>query len=218
MRLLLRFLSAFALVTPAAWAGGGGSPPQVQVLDSVYGDILTDAAGMTLYTFDGDGRYRPRCSEECAADWRPFAAAEQCGASGYWTLVTRADGVTQWTYGGQPLYTYRGDLLPGDINGERHDNGRWRAARVLCLPVDAEGRLHEAQVNRVFDTALEACINPLQEVRRWCEVEIGELAERSGINATVLAAYEDGRGDLAATERASVANALGIPIHLLLTE
>jgi predicted lipoprotein with Yx(FWY)xxD motif len=215
--MLLPFLAAFVLVTITAWAGAG-PPPQVQVLGSAYGDILTDAAGMTLYTFDGDGRFRPRCSEECAADWRPFAAPEQCGASGYWTLVTRADGVIQWTYGGRPLYTYLGDLRPGDIHGERHDNGRWRAARVLCLPVDAEGRLHESQVNRVVDTALEAGADPLREVRRWCAVELGELADRSGINATVLAAFEDGRGDLSRVERAAVANALGIPVYLLLTE
>ena len=218
MRQLFGFLAIYALAIATAWAGGSGPPPQVKVVGSAYGNILTDASGMTLYTFDGDGRYRPTCSEGCAEDWRPFAAPEQCGSTGYWTLVTRADGVIQWTYGGRPLYTYRGDLLPGDIRGERHDNGRWRAARVLCLPVDAEGRLQEAQVYKVVDTALEAGTDPLREVRRWCAVELGELAARSGINATVLAAYEDGRGNLSRVERAAVANALGIPMYLLLPE
>jgi predicted lipoprotein with Yx(FWY)xxD motif len=217
MRQLLRFFAAFALASTTAWAGGG-PPLQVKVHGSPYGDILADEAGMTLYTFDGDARYRARCSADCAADWRPFAAPESCESGGYWAPLTRSDGFKQWTYGGKPLYTYRGDMHPGDINGERHDNGRWHAARVLCLPVDAEGYPREAPVIGVVDSALEAGASPLREVRRWCGVELGELAERSGIDVTALAAYEGGRGDLAANERAAVAIALGIPVYLLLTE
>lgn len=171
---------------------------------------------MTLYTFDGDARYRPRCPTECAETWRPFTVPEdRKHAVGYWAPVTRSDGVRQWTYGGRPLYTFRGDLHPGDINGERYDNGHWRAARVLCLPADAEGNLLDGPAIEVIDAALEAGIVPLRELRRWCDVDLSELAERSGASVADLAAYEDGRGDLSLPQRAAVANALGVPVFLL---
>lgn len=213
MSKLLRFLSALALVNSTAWAGG---PPSFQVHHSAQGNILADASGMTLYTFDGDGRYRPKCAGECAMVWRPFAVP-QGGKHGvgYWSVIGRPDGVVQWAYGGRPLYTFRGDLLPGDINGERYDNGRWHAARVLCMPADAQGRLRDGPVVELVDAALEAGVAPLRELRRWCDVDLDELAERSGTNVAVIAAYEEGRGKLSLPELASVASALGVPVYLL---
>ena len=118
MRQLLWLVAAFALATSTAWAGKKLLPPFL-VHSSAHGDILADADGMTLYTFDGDARYGPKCITECATAWRPFTVPGGYSGIGYWTVITRADGVVQWAYGGKPLYTYRGDLVPGDINGER---------------------------------------------------------------------------------------------------
>ena len=44
-------------------------------------------------------------------------AAKDAGASGYWSVVTRPDGVRQWAYRNFPLYTYVDDKNPGDANG-----------------------------------------------------------------------------------------------------
>ena len=84
------------------------------------------------------------------------------------------------------------------------------------MPVDAEGRLRDEPVIRVVDAAMEAGTVPLRELRRWCGVELSELAERSGTDATVLAAYENRRADMSLPELAAIANALGIPVYLLL--
>ncbi|MGC1520998.1 MAG: hypothetical protein WA803_05615 [Steroidobacteraceae bacterium] len=56
------------------------------------------------------------CDKNCAKTWPPLAAPEGAVASGYWDVLTRADGRHQWAYKGFALYTYAADT-PGDIGG-----------------------------------------------------------------------------------------------------
>jgi predicted lipoprotein with Yx(FWY)xxD motif len=58
------------------------------------------------------------CDASCAKTWPPYAAPTDAVASGYWDVLTRADGVKQWAYKGFALYRYSGDA-PGEARGHR---------------------------------------------------------------------------------------------------
>ena len=45
-------------------------------------------------------------------------------------VTTRTDGKKQVTLDGHPLYTYAGDVAPGDVNGDGI-GGVWHLARPL---------------------------------------------------------------------------------------
>jgi predicted lipoprotein with Yx(FWY)xxD motif len=92
------------------------------------GDVLVDAGGMTLYTFDRDPYGKSACDAQCALSWPPLAAAKGAKAAGDYTIVAREDGIRQWAYKGRPLYVRNGDRKPGDRTGEAFDN-LWRVAR-----------------------------------------------------------------------------------------
>jgi predicted lipoprotein with Yx(FWY)xxD motif len=49
--------------------------------------------------------------------WQPAAAPQLAEATGDFFLIGRADGIKQWAYKGRGLYTFGGDLAPGDANG-----------------------------------------------------------------------------------------------------
>ncbi len=92
------------------------------------GDVLVDAEGMTLYTFDRDVSGKSACNAQCAADWRPLAAPPGAKPAGDYTIVARDDGRRQWAYKGKPLYVWSKDSQPGDRTGDAFDNV-WRVAR-----------------------------------------------------------------------------------------
>ena len=97
--------------------------------DSAKGKVLTNAQGMTLYTFDKDAGGKSACNGACATNWPPLmAAADAKPAAGY-TLVARDDGSKQWAYKGKPLYTWKNDKKPGDITGDGFLNGTWHIAQ-----------------------------------------------------------------------------------------
>ena len=92
--------------------------------------VLTNAAGMTLYTFDRDvaGSGKSVCNGPCAQNWPPLMAAADAKADGDWTVVTRDDGAKQWAYKGKPLYLWAKDQKPGDKTGDGFNNV-WRVAK-----------------------------------------------------------------------------------------
>lgn len=99
-------------------------PYSIKVISNLkYGQILTDASGMTLYYFARDtrGAGRTACTGSCASTWPPFnTAAIQVSAplsAGDFGTFTRSDGSRQVTFRGWPLYYYAGDKAPGDTNG-----------------------------------------------------------------------------------------------------
>jgi predicted lipoprotein with Yx(FWY)xxD motif len=81
-------------------------------------EVLTDANGMTLYTFDKDAEGVSNCYDKCADNWPPLFAAEGAAAEGEFTLVTRTDGKMMWAYDGKPLYLWVKDEKPGDTTGD----------------------------------------------------------------------------------------------------
>ena len=89
---------------------------------------LTDAKGMTLYTFDKDTAGKSACNGPCAARWPPLTATATDKASGDYTIVTRDDGSKQWAFKGKPLYLRVKDTKPGDKTGDGV-NGVWKTAK-----------------------------------------------------------------------------------------
>jgi len=80
--------------------------------------------------FDGDAAGKPTCvKDECATHWPAVFAAQIAKATGDFTVVDRGDGMFQWAYKGHPLYSYDGDVEPGDTNGNGR-GGKWHVAVV----------------------------------------------------------------------------------------
>ena len=102
--------------------------------------VLTDQAGMTLYTFDKDmaNSGKSMCNGPCAANWPPFAAHSDDRAAGVWSTVTRDDGSRKWAYKGKPVYRWIKDHKPGDKTGNDF-NHVWHVVK------------QDVQVSRVKD-------------------------------------------------------------------
>jgi predicted lipoprotein with Yx(FWY)xxD motif len=92
--------------------------------------VLTNPAGMTLYTFDKDEANSGKsvCNGDCAAKWPPLMASANDKASGGYSIVTRDDGSKQWAYKGKPLYLWIKDQKPGDTTGDGVNNV-WHTAK-----------------------------------------------------------------------------------------
>lgn len=119
-------LLAVAVIGLAGCSTMYATPAPTKIVDGV----LTNSAGMTLYTFDKDaaGSGKSECNGPCAANWPPLLAASDAKASGDYTVVTRADGAKQWAYKGKPLYLWVKDAKPGDRSGDGFNNV-WHVAR-----------------------------------------------------------------------------------------
>ena len=101
-----------------------------ETLPKFSGNLLVDANGMTLYTFDQDVLGRSNCHDGCAAAWPPAAVAARIErASGVFTVITRDDGTLQWAHNGRPLYRFAGDAKAGDVNGDNQGNV-WHVIRT----------------------------------------------------------------------------------------
>jgi predicted lipoprotein with Yx(FWY)xxD motif len=115
---LFSALLGLGALAPAIATADAMGPAMVG--DTDKGKALTDAKGMTLYTFDKDtaGAGKSVCNDKCAAAWPPFMADAGAMATGDWTIVTRDDGKSQWAYKGLPLYGWVKDTKAGDTTGD----------------------------------------------------------------------------------------------------
>src|SRR6476661_967301 len=98
--ILTAALAAQLLLTGTALALAEDYGP-LKVQATSAGNVLADANGMTLYTFDKDTAGKSNCNGKCAEFWPPVKAA--------------ADG-------GKPLYTFAKDTKPGDTLGNNFKN------------------------------------------------------------------------------------------------
>jgi predicted lipoprotein with Yx(FWY)xxD motif len=107
--------------TGASAAAGGAT---VGTASSGLGTFLTGPDGRTLYVLTKDSANTSTCTSTCADNWPPFmlAAGQQpqagAGVTGQLGTLTRSDGAIQATYGGRPLYYFKGDAKAGDTNGQ----------------------------------------------------------------------------------------------------
>jgi predicted lipoprotein with Yx(FWY)xxD motif len=103
--------------------------------------VLTNARGLTLYTFAIDGMNKSKCNASCIHYWPPLKGpVKATGIKGTFTTIKRSDGTTQETWNGHPLYTYIGDSAPGQDkgNGLNLSGGVWHVAAVSGAPAPSQ--------------------------------------------------------------------------------
>jgi predicted lipoprotein with Yx(FWY)xxD motif len=151
-----------ALLALAALAGCGGSAGpsaggttvangakitiMVRSLPAV-GTVLVTSGGYALYMFQPDNRRAVTCSAVCAATWPPLklpSGTTLVAGSGIKQSLLGTDpdpgGGRVVTYDGWPLYTYTGDVQPGQATGQAIDlnGGDWYVLSPSGTPVIAE--------------------------------------------------------------------------------
>ncbi len=95
------------------------APSSIALEARGHGWVLTDAEGMSLYTYARDVQPgQSSCIDECAAMWPPLVDTAANAPDEDWGIVDRQDGTQQWAFRGKPLYRYTIDESPGDTYGE----------------------------------------------------------------------------------------------------
>ena len=129
---------------PGARLGDGVSRGQWQVLfeaqqvpsgmkieSTLLGFVLADHRGRTLYTRTLSAETgEPRVPVDY---WNAFEAPWLALDQGEWTIQTAAEGARQWSYKGQPLFTYDKDRDPQDVHGHGL-YGTWSAVILEPAP------------------------------------------------------------------------------------
>jgi predicted lipoprotein with Yx(FWY)xxD motif len=113
------------------------SPTSIGTGKTALGTVLVDSQGRTLYLFTHDSGAASMCSGACATAWPPLVTTgTPTAASGANAALLgtskRADGSTQVTYNGHPLYRFVKDASPGQTNGQGlvAFGGSWFAVTV----------------------------------------------------------------------------------------
>jgi predicted lipoprotein with Yx(FWY)xxD motif len=87
------------------------------------GTVLVGRYGKTLYSPQQEAGGKIRCTGGCLGFWFPVQVAAGAalqapsGVTGVLGMIHRPDGLTQLTYNGKPLYTFRLDQAPGQAHG-----------------------------------------------------------------------------------------------------
>jgi predicted lipoprotein with Yx(FWY)xxD motif len=121
---VLVFAAAALAGTAAIASSATSKPATVKTGTSSLGRIVVDGRSHTLYLFEQDKRGKSSCSGACAQNWPPLLTKgkPKAGTAAKASLLgttKRADGTTQVTYNGHPLYTFVGDNgKPGATKGE----------------------------------------------------------------------------------------------------
>ena len=123
---------------PAAPADNGSGAASITLANSNVGKILVNNKGQTLYLFQADKGSASTCNGACASVWPPVitngAPIVSAGVSSAKLGTTsRSDGTTEVTYNGHPLYTFAGDISPGEASGEGNPTLRSRMGRHFGL-------------------------------------------------------------------------------------
>ncbi|MBZ4018217.1 SCO0930 family lipoprotein [Streptomyces purpurogeneiscleroticus] len=122
----------FALAADGGKAGEAApeKPPaapeaDVSVADNPrLGKLLVDGEGRTLYRFTKDSPWPMKfaCTGACLDTWKPAKPADKSKIEGVpaklITTVKRPDGTEQLAVDCWPMYLFKGDKAPGDVNGQ----------------------------------------------------------------------------------------------------
>jgi predicted lipoprotein with Yx(FWY)xxD motif len=117
--------------------GGSGYPAKARVKERQIGSrtILTAANGHTLYSLSVEkgGAFVCTKSSGCLGIWHPLLIPSGATPQGPVKLgtVERPEGGVQVAFRGRPLYSFSGDMKPGQTNGNGlKDVGTWHPATV----------------------------------------------------------------------------------------
>jgi predicted lipoprotein with Yx(FWY)xxD motif len=134
-------LLAMALALSAATGVYAKQPSKVVVKEAentaLGQTVLTTTKGRTLYSLSVETHGRFVCTGSCLASWKPLLVPPTVVPKGPVKLGTvhRPNGRTQVTFKGRPLYSFNGDVKPGEANGEDlKDVGTWHAAKASAPP------------------------------------------------------------------------------------
>lgn len=91
--------------------------------DAEFGNYLVDGMGNSLYLFTNDSENVSVCTGDCEDRWPVFAVDGELNvpsalSADDFGTITRADGSSQTTYKGTPLYYFFRDEARGDVNGQ----------------------------------------------------------------------------------------------------
>jgi predicted lipoprotein with Yx(FWY)xxD motif len=133
MKKMLLALAAIAVLGAAALYGTASAQhataatakAQLKARKGKLGTFLVDGSNQTLYLFEADKTSRSTCTGACAKAWPPaLTSGKPSAVSGSGVksskigTTKRADGTTQITYDGHPLYRFIKDTKSGDTKGE----------------------------------------------------------------------------------------------------
>ncbi len=116
--------SAAPVVAPSPSPAPLPTGTAINVGSTKLGEVLVDSNGQTVYLFLADRGTTSNCnSASCVQYWPPVLTdgAPQAGAGANVSLLgttMRADGTTQVTYAGHPLYRFISDKKAGDVTGQ----------------------------------------------------------------------------------------------------
>ena len=103
-------------LTPATY--GAPQATTLTVVQTRFGPVVADDRGQVLYAYADDTASTTACvADWCLVDWPPLqsgAPTKPASISAPVGVISGAGGTTQVTLGGHPLYTFAGDLHPGD--------------------------------------------------------------------------------------------------------
>lgn len=108
-----RFTPDISKNTPAGF--------DLKLVDSAQSVVLTDHQGFSIYSYSNDEESPDNaCAlKDCYEYWLPVAAPALARGFDDFSVLDRADGTRQWALRERPLFTFKGDLLPGDVHGRR---------------------------------------------------------------------------------------------------
>ena len=115
------------------------------------GTVLADRSGKTLYSPQQEAHGMIMCTGGCLSFWFPVPAT--AGATvhapavvtGVLGTVHRPGGLTQLTYNGKPLYTFKLDQSPGQVHGNDfsdhfgNDSFTWHVITTSGAPAVGTG-------------------------------------------------------------------------------
>ncbi|HUQ00749.1 MAG TPA: hypothetical protein VM093_09860 [Aeromicrobium sp.] len=104
--------------------------PALKVASTSLGKIVVDGKGRTVYTYadDDQGGAKSTCKDACLDAWPPVPAPAKPDVddlSGDVGVAKDANGDSQLTYNGWPLYYYAGDQKAGDTMGQGMKDEWW---------------------------------------------------------------------------------------------
>jgi predicted lipoprotein with Yx(FWY)xxD motif len=102
---------------------GPPAPTTLTVVQTSDGSVVADDRGQVLYIYTDDTPTQSACTADwCLVDWPPLQASgdptKAPTISAPVAVIRGAGGTNQVTLAGHPLYTFAGDLHPGDTRGQ----------------------------------------------------------------------------------------------------
>ena len=102
---------------------GAAQSNTLTVVHTSDGPVVANSRGQVLYDYTDDTATTSACQAQwCLVDWPPLQAqgtpTAAASITASITVINGAGGVSQVTLAGHPLYTFAGDLHPGDTIGQ----------------------------------------------------------------------------------------------------